>query len=416
VSDGWDDDGDDLLVRRRRNPLVAVIAVLVVLALVGGGVLVAFDRTDDTDGDTELAPPMSVTRPPATVDHPPSVSDIDAVVAELSAFVADARGHEFREPVEATLLPDDAFAARIREDAVEDIAELEDDEDVLRAFGLLDADVDLADVLLQFLGGGVVGFYDPETGELVLRGAELTPYVRLTLVHELTHALDDQLFELDRPALDDADDESGFAFSALTEGNALRVEEQYRETLSEDERDEATAEEARLSAGLDLTGIPRVIPELIGFPYAFGPDLVGELLEAGGEARVDAAFAAPPVTSEQVLDPEGWLDGEDEPVTVPAPEADGEVFDEGVLGLWGLVLILEDELGQADAVQVAQGWGGDWYVAWRDGDRTCVRATFVMDSERDLVELADGLEDWTAEHDGASSDRDGDRVTLDSCA
>jgi hypothetical protein len=409
-------DVDDEPAPRRRGPVMVAIAALLVLALALGGIIVAVDRGRDPGAPTtedagDLGPPAEV-----DVGPPPTQTELDALVAELSAFVADARGLEFREPVHATLLDDEAFAARVREDAVDDLAELEETKRVLAALGLVDPDVDLAAVLSNFLGQGVVGQYDPDSGELLVRGAALSPYVRITLVHELTHALDDQHFELDRPVLDDADDETGLAFGALVEGNAVRIEDVYRDSLSEDERAAADAEEMELGAGLDLSGVPRVVPELIAFPYVFGPAMVGALDESGGEARVDEAYVEPPVTSEQVLDPAGWLAGDAEPVVVPPPEADGEVFDQGVLGLWGIVLLLEEELGQRDAFDAAQGWGGDWYVAWRDGDETCVRATFVMDTADDLRELASGLDDWAAAQDDAVVDRTDDAVTLTSCA
>jgi len=73
------------------------------------------------------------------------------------------------------------------------------------------------------LTAGVVGFYDPETKQLVVRGTDTTPFTRRVLAHELTHALDDQHFDLNRQQLDKADDETGFGFSALVEGNARRV-------------------------------------------------------------------------------------------------------------------------------------------------------------------------------------------------
>jgi hypothetical protein len=143
--------------------------------------------------------------------------------------------------------------------------------------------------------------------------------------------------------------------------------------------------------------------------------MVGALADAGGEARVDEAFREPPVTSEQVIDASAWLAGDAEPVAVQPPDAPAEVFDQGVLGLWGIVLLLEDELGQPDAFAAAQGWGGDWYVAWREGDRTCVRNTFVMDTADDLRQLASGLEDWAAAQDDAEVDRAEASVTLTSC-
>lgn len=416
VEPGWDDELPPL---RRRRPLTAVLAVLLVLALVGGGVVIAFDRTGNDDAprdDTGLIPPeLDDGDDPAAPVAPPTESELDALVAELSTFVAAERGLEFEEPVKASLLDDAAFSARVQEDAIEDLAELEETEAVLQALGLVEPDVDLAAILSRFLGQGVVGFYDPESGELIVRGAALTPYVRLTLVHELTHALDDQHFELHRPVLDDADDERGLGFGALVEGNAARIEERYRDTLTDDERDAARGEESRLGAALDLSGVPRVLPEIIGFPYAIGPTMVGVLAAEGGEARVNQAYREPPVTSEQVIDASAWLAGQAEPISVPPPEAPAEVFDQGVFGLWGIVLLLEAELGQQDAFQAAKGWGGDWYVAWRDGQQTCVRITFVMDTADDLRQLGSGLEDWAAAHDDAVVDRAEGSVTITSC-
>jgi hypothetical protein len=416
VDSGRDDDLTPSPTRRK--PLTVIVAAVLVVAVLASGIVIALDTTSDDDRrlvpvDDSFEDDLDQVTVPA--GPPPTESELARVVEDLSAFVADARGREFKQVVPVKLLDDADFSARVKADALDDVDELEDTEDLFKAISLLDDDVDLAKLLSSFLGGAVVGFYDPETDELVVRGASITPYVRTTLVHELTHALDDQWFELDRPALDDADDETGLGFSALVEGNAVRIEEQYRKTMSKSERRAADAEEARLSAGLDLSRMPRVIPELIGFPYSFGPTMV-EALAKDGEARVDEAFANPPATSEQVIDPVRWLAGKAEPVSVPKPLADGEVFDQGVLGLWGVVILLEDEVGTQNAFIAAQGWGGDWYVAWREGDRTCVRTTLVLDTADDLTELTSNLEDWAAAQDDADVTRGDGSVTFRSCA
>src|SRR4029079_17645467 len=93
-------------------------------------------------------------------------------------------------------------------------------------------------------------------------------------------------------------------------------------------------------------------------------------------------------------------------VKVAPPKSDGTVYDQGVLGFWGVYVLLEGELGQKDAATAAQGWGGDWYVAWKRGDQTCVRAAFVMDTTRDLQELTGSLEEWA----GAQRDAKGTRA------
>ena len=387
---------------------LAAGALLLVVALGGGdgdGDDPVRDATEEREVETE-SDPQPAAEPEA---------DLDATVAEISAFVSQVRQLPFERPVEVTLLAEEDFTARVREDALEDLDQLAETKAVLVALALLPDDIDLAEVLSSFLGDSVVGFYDPETDELVVRGATLTPYVRSTLAHELTHALDDQHFELHRPALDDADDESGVGFAALVEGNAVSVQRAYEQTLSADERTRLQEEEAALAAGIDLSKVPRVLPALIGFPYGVGPTVIDALLAEGGQRRVDEAFASPPLTSEQAIDPASWLAGDAEPVQVTPPAADGEVFDQGVVGMWGLVILLEEELGQRDAFAAADGWGGDWYVAWKDGDDTCVRTTVVMDSDGDLGDLRIALEEWAAGRDRAEVARGDGEVTFTSC-
>ena len=75
-------------------------------------------------------------------------------------------------------------------------------------------------------------------------GTDLTDVdVRVTLVHELTHALQDQHFDLTK--LDDAVETSGedFALTALVEGDATSVEDDYLFSLPQAEQDAYFAED-----------------------------------------------------------------------------------------------------------------------------------------------------------------------------
>ncbi|HVM01872.1 MAG TPA: hypothetical protein VM263_04310, partial [Acidimicrobiales bacterium] len=322
----------------------------------------------------------------------PAAAGVEAVVPSLQAFVAGERGLAFKEPVDVALLGGDAFKARLLEAQEEDLEEIRDAEAVLRAMGLLDPGVDLVAAVRSFSTGSVLGFYDTETKELVVRGAEATPFVRSVVVHELLHALEDQHFGLHRP---DLGDEAYLGFQALAEGSAVRVEERYRASLSRRERASLAVEGLRQGARAPRD-VPRVVQALFAFPYAYGPELVEAILGAGGQGRLDAAFADPPASTEHVLDPDSYLGG-DRPRAVAVPAADGPPFDDGEIGELFLLLMLDAELDTADAARAADGWGGDRYVAWADGDRTCVRMDFVMDSDRDADELADALSRWAGE-------------------
>jgi hypothetical protein len=396
----------------------ALAALSIVVAGAVTAAVVAPGRHPDPPDPVATTTPVSTAPGPGSTagPGPPTVPPTDplrAVVDDLSSFVEGVRGLRYLHPVEVELVEGEAFEERLLEQAVQERAEAETTERVLGALGLIDDDVDVAAVVESYLADAVLGFYDARTDALVVRGADTTPYVRTVLVHELTHALDDQHFELDRPALDTADDESGLAFSGLVEGNAVRVETLYRRSLDEADQEQAAEEERDFAAGIDASGVPAFVADLISFPYLAGPAFVDALVDSGGERRVDAAFGSPPTTSESVLDPEGYLAGE-VVVGVPTPPAEGPVIDQGVLGEWPIVMILSAELDPGEAQDAAVGWAGDAYVAWSDGDRTCVRATFVMD-EGEVDALAGAWSTWAGGHPDARVDRAGDGVTLTAC-
>ena len=205
-----------------------------------------------------------------------------------------------------------------------------------RALGVLEPDGDPVAIQDDLGEQGVLGFYDPESKDLVVRGDEVTPYVETIIVHELTHALDDQYFDLRRgEILAEQPDESGFGFLALTEGSARRVQVAYEEQLSPD--DQISAQIESLTAGWggisDPTPDPLPLPFVVAtqLPYGNGADLVQAIVDQAGNEALDAAFASPPTTSEQVLDPAQFL-ARDPAFPVPVPTADGPAVTEGAFG------------------------------------------------------------------------------------
>ena len=379
--------------------MVAAIAAVLVVALLGWTVVGDGGRSERSDDDqvADQADPDPV---PTTVPEPATPSEVEAVVAEISEFVAREQGVPFLEPVDVELLGEGAFQDRLLADFDEDVEDLRRQEHAFKALGLVDADVDLVEAMRSLLGAGVVGFYDPETGELVVRGASVSPYVRTTIAHELAHALDDQHHDLDRPEYDDAADEVGFGFSAVVEGNARRVETAYRDAMSAEEQAQATAEEFTIGEGIDIGAVPLVLLELIAAPYQLGQDLVDDLVAEGGDEALARAFADPPTTSEQVIDPSAYIAREGR-VDVPHPQVAGQVVDEGVLGQFLIDILLQSELGRS-AEDAADGWGGDWAVVWTDGSRSCVTLTIVGDDVEETEELAQAFDRWAAERDAVT--------------
>lgn len=408
-------------------PSVRAVAVAVAVLLVGSLTGLA---TVDGDGASKVestTPPTSILVSPPTTAAPgappapsttaaPATStetEMSRLISELQVFVEKARGLKFKEPVKVTLLSDKAFRAKLADKTEFDEKEVDELTRILRALDLIDEGVDIAEEQRKLLGGAVLGYYDIKTKDLVVRGGKPTPAVRDTLVHELVHALQDQHFGVERD-LDKKDDESSQSFSGLIEGDAVRIEQAYLKTMSLAEQNQVRDEQ---SEGSDVfEDVPPVLIQTLTFPYLAGPPFVQTVVRTAGQARLDEAFRTPPTTSEHLLHPDKFLAGEPA-MAVAAPPANGTVIDEGVFGEFGFMQQLQDVIEEPDALRrAASGWGGDRYVAWDEGKKTCVRVDVVMDTPRDADELRAALRAWVDEHEDTATLEGDSPIRFTSCA
>lgn len=372
---------------------------------------------------TSVAPttvaPGSTTVPdgvtPTTTGVP---SEFDRQLDSIIAFIERERGLKFKHRPVVIAMGEDDFVARFealnREHYEKHQTDYETATVVFSALGLLRNNLTYYETSQAFGSAGVLGFYDPKTAELAVRGNTMTPFVRTVVAHELTHALDDQWFRLDRPEYDDAKDEVAFGFSALAEGNARRVENAYRASLSAAERASASREEASYGANFSANMFTTTFLKLQLAPYTLGELFVGELYESGGQAALDAAFAAPPRTSRQVIDVDAYL-AKQAPVSVTPPPAEGTVVDDGLFGQVVLQYLLETVVPSAQAKRAATGWAGDWYVAWRNGTASCLRAVVAMETSGDANDLRTALDRWVATRPKGSVSATGTEVTFTAC-
>lgn len=363
------------------------------------GSTVTGEETQPTGGpeaDQVADPTASGSIDTGSNDASSTKSELDVLVDELIDFVERERGHEFVSRPAITQLDGDAFRDEFNSVIERDAERYRDDflnfTDIYRAMGVIEGDKDLAQIWSEFGDAGVLGYYDLNAKNIVLRGGAITPLTETVLVHELTHALDDQIFDTDRPEYDERDDEIGWTLSAILEGNARIIEERYRSTLSPDEKSAEVAARQTLPRGVSLSSFTESFRELQFGRYRYGENFVG-LLWADGGAAVDAVLVDPPTTSEVIIDPSKFSpDGtEDDPAAAPA--AGGTVFESGVWGQMAWSALFSD-VDPAIAESSSDGWGGDWYVAWREGDQTCVRAHIQADDADALDEYAELLERW----------------------
>ena len=135
---------------------------------------------------------------PAPSSSVPAAGTLDAFVPIAEAFVEQHRGLKFKAPVKVTFLADTEFQQELAKANGSDATGYVTEAKVLHALGLLDGLPDLARAEQDLQDTSVIGFYDPKTKQLFVRGVDAKPSVRHVLVHELTHALQDQWFSIDR--------------------------------------------------------------------------------------------------------------------------------------------------------------------------------------------------------------------------
>lgn len=242
----------------------------------------------------------------------------------------------------------------------------------------------------------VGGFYDNETGEMVIAGdEELGPLAKTIVVHELIHALTDQHFDF-ASKLDDLVDEGRYqeaaAIQALAEGDATYFQLVYMQTLPTSEQVEAVQE----SLAVDTTvsdSLPAWFAEDLTWPYDAGFAFVDRLITDLGVSGLNQTYTLLPTTSEHIIHPGTYFTRQPpRSAALPDFELDGyEVFEEGLWGEWNVQLFLLDGVEPGQAVVAATGWGGDEYRIYWDGTNVAFAYLFVGDTPRDAEELATSL-------------------------
>jgi hypothetical protein len=313
------------------------------------------------------------------------------------------RGLRLLHPLKVHVLGRQAMALALRraEAASPDPTAAPPWDDALHLLGVLRPEQRLSAVVAGELQGQVAGFYDPSTKTLdVLRsGGGAPPSV---VVHETTHALQDQHFNLSAGAFRErtADADGGLAARSLAEGDAVDVQERYlmRAGLVAQVEEGIGALDQLVGAGAG-TGIPPYLERRLLFPYAAGQPFVAALRTRGGERLVNRAFRHPPRTTAAILSPARYLAGDPPAVAVGLPvPGPGErrtlrtTFGAGDLdALTGQIPVARLWLGGALAVDRSPGHRGLWLrVAARAPRRVAAALRKVLPA-RDSVSVAGRL-------------------------
>jgi hypothetical protein len=297
----------------------------------------------------------------------------------------------------------------------------------LRALGVVDGDPDLLADDKDLADAGTLAFYDFQAKVVNVRGHTMTPGLRVTLAHELTHALQDQHFDVSK-ALGNSDDDASQAARSVIEGDAVNVENRYvDEVLTDSERTAYEKEQAASTqqATSQLTDVPDFLTTSFGALYEFGPPFVSFFgSNASGDpdnAAIDSLLRTPPPAMSRLFDPTDQVKEQDI-LHAAAPKASGTIFERGSIGAVALFAMLADRLDAVTAMDATDGWGGDAYVAYESGHgadrRVCVSATIRAQDAASRDTLSNALRGWAtampAAADAQVTSR-GDDNSLRSC-
>jgi hypothetical protein len=324
-------------------------------------------------------------------------------LADLIVAAQGIRGLPLLTVPEITVLAQPEFEARILGLLEESSQDIPADQPLYQLLGLIAPEADLEEMFTALYTEQVAGFYDE--GEIVVPAREdgLSILQQGSLLHEMVHALTDQHFEFDsflQQMLDDKRYDEVAAYRAFAEGDASLAEVMWIRTLSQRELGEFIAESLDIDTSV-LDSMPRFIRDSLVFPYESGLFFVQALQSSGGWDAVNQAYLDMPDlpgSTEQILTPGDY--GRDLPAAVPVIDVEVPGYELTVTSVWGelsLRLMLDQGLGEANALPAADGWGGDFYHQWFDGQNAALLMVYVGDTAEDLEELRTALLSYAAD-------------------
>lgn len=379
----------------RRRLYVVVLLVVASLA--------ALSWTQEKPAAPQTPPSRSVdtARTPQVPETHEKISAQEAQelfrsVDDILKFASERTGLPIHDPVKRQLVNRDQVVAyvekHIEED--EDSQRLQRGEIVLKKLGLLPREFNLKAYLIGLLREQVAGYYDPKTKTVNLLDWVDPEEQKPVLAHELTHALQDQNFDLEQwmktadvnlakekrqpTAQDIAKDEEIAVRQALVEGQAMVVLLEYSlaptgQSVTTSPQIVEAVKRGMLVGTADsvlFRESPLFLKETLTFPYRYGLDFVVELLSKQGKDKAySSVLRHPPATTRQIMEPDRYLAGENVP-PLPAPDfgrifKNYELFDAGAFGEFDVAVLIDQFEGADRAHEFYPHWRGGYYYAAR---------------------------------------------------
>lgn len=299
-------------------------------------------------------------------------------------------------------------------------------------FGFFPKDFKLLETYIEMLTESVAGFYHPRSKELKLikepgkgkaeeKLMEQMLGIKMAdvyLVHELTHAAQDQAFDLASfKGHDEKNDDLSMALDTVVEGEASLVHYMY---MFKDRFDSVKDRLGEQQA--PNKKYPRYLYSTLTFPYTLGVTFVIAVHDAKGWDGIANLYKEPPLSTEQVLHPEKYLEKRDHPQEVKLPVLainkvlgkDWKRMDDNVMGEYVIRLLFEEFKLKTSGIKAAAGWDGDRFSVWeRAEDKRSLLVWYsTWDDETESKEFFDAYAKLLGKKYADATEEDGDDKIL----
>jgi len=365
-----------------------VLALLAVLSLVGGGFLPGPSSAAPQRKGAVLA--TSSAKNSAIVATTAAVLKETSEIRELPIIHQVKSGAQSRAEIERMVI------RNLNEQTSE--AETRATELTLKKLGMVPADFEYRSFLIKLLTEQVAGYFDPKQQHFFIADWIDLEGQKPVMAHELTHALQDQHFNLRRfEHWPKGDSDAELAAHSLIEGDATLAMKVYmaKNPLIAFAFMRAFGPSAMSAKQYELA--PRSLRESLVFPYEQGLEWATAVYKKGGWAAVSRAFKDLPESSEQILHPEKYF-AREAPVKVSLPDLQPELgagwkrIDYDINGEWSYYLILDQFLNsRAESRRAAAGWAGDRYEVYKGAlpGEVLIAQLSVWDSATEAREFFD---------------------------
>ncbi|NWJ46802.1 MAG: hypothetical protein HXX08_13075 [Chloroflexi bacterium] len=345
--------------------------------------------TNTTTATGSIIP--TTTKAPIVYITIPVSNDARQSLEKVADDAVKVRGLNFTAKITTNFMTPDAIG-KYAEDSLKrelTLQEISDYEKSLLVFGFTKPGFDYVKSYTALLEGNVAGFYDYEIKKLFVNVADpnkgASPLTRWIAEHELTHALQDQNFGIEKvrpqriPTDKNWSDDKDLAVLSLIEGDA--VQSQFLWTLgkylSQQEITQLVkdSQDAANKASQVVNQMPPILLVSQTFPYEEGWTFVQNLYKQGGWDAVNKAWTEyPPVSSSQILNFDKYKNRV-EPIKVdlsdltPVLGAGWRSVDLNTMGEYTTRVWLKGQVSNDEATKAASGWAGDRYqVLEKDGN------------------------------------------------